>query len=132
MNPIRVCCAIIYFQDNKILVVQRGNSMRHEGKWEFPGGKIETGESEEECIKREIREELRIEINIIGTLRSNFHRYQDFEIQLIPFTAMYVSGQIELKEHAQYKLLKKEELLSLDWAEADIPIVKELCGKAEE
>jgi 8-oxo-dGTP diphosphatase len=132
MNPIRVCCAIINFQDNKILVVQRGNSMRHEGKWEFPGGKIETGESAEECIQREIMEELSIEIEITGQIDPNIHQYEDFAIELIPFVARYISGNIHLKEHSKYLLLDKSQLMDLDWAEADIPIVKELCEKAEE
>ena len=129
MTPIRVCCAIIYFQDNKILAVQRGSTMRHEGKWEFPGGKIETGESEETCIKREIMEELGIEIEITGKLVPNIHQYENFAIELIPFVARHISGNIHLKEHSKYLLLDKSQLMDLDWAEADIPIARTLFIK---
>jgi 8-oxo-dGTP diphosphatase len=95
-------------------------------KWEFPGGKLEDGESEINCIKREIREELNIEIDIIGKLKTNTHDYGALQINLIPFIANYISGEIKLTEHANYKQLEKSELLNLDWAEADLPILDEL------
>ena len=95
-------------------------------KWEFPGGKLEDGESEIDCIKREIKEEINIEIDIINQLTNSLYDYGTFKINLIPFTANYISGNIILSEHKDYKLLEKNELLSLDWAEADLPIVEEL------
>lgn len=95
-------------------------------KWEFAGGKIETGENEVDCIKREILEELNIHIKIKHRLTPVIHHYPDFKINLIPFVADYVSGDLKLKEHRDYVLLDKEELPSLDWAEADIPILEEL------
>ena len=95
-------------------------------KWEFPGGKLEMGESEEACIIREIKEELNINISPLKKLSNSIHDYGSFKINLIPFIAEYISGEIELSEHKAYKLLDKNELLSLDWAEADLPIVEEL------
>jgi 8-oxo-dGTP diphosphatase len=95
-------------------------------KWEFPGGKIEPNETEEECILREIKEELNIEISLVKRLSSSFFKYPTIAIELIPFLTKYEGGEITLKEHKNYKLLRKEELISLDWAEADITIVKEL------
>ncbi|MBK8701372.1 MAG: (deoxy)nucleoside triphosphate pyrophosphohydrolase [Saprospiraceae bacterium] len=127
MKKINVTCAIISFND-KILAVQRSESMKLPLKWEFPGGKIENGESEEECIKREIKEELNLEIELMARLSPSTHHYSDFTINLIPFTANYLSDDIKLTEHKQYVLLNKEELLDLDWAEADIPVVKEYLG----
>jgi 8-oxo-dGTP diphosphatase len=124
-NTIGVVCAIIEIK-NKILVVQRSKSMKLPLKWEFPGGKIEPNESEEECIKREIREELNIEIILLKRLTPTYHEYPNIAIELIPFLANHLSGDMELREHRQYKLLKREELSSLDWADADLPIVKEL------
>lgn len=121
---LNVTCAIILFQ-NKILVTQRSESMKLPLKWEFPGGKLETGESEKDCIIREIKEELNLNIFPYKKLSNFIHDYGTFKINLIPFVAKYVSGEIELNEHKDYKLLDKHELLSLDWAEADLPIVNE-------
>lgn len=121
---INVTCAIIII-DNKILVTQRSERMNLPLKWEFPGGKLEQDENEIECIKREIKEEISIEIDILKKLSNNVHDYGAFEINLIPFVANYIKGTIELSEHKDYKLLDKSELKVLDWAEADKPIVDE-------
>lgn len=125
MNLLRVACAIILIND-KILVVQRGEKMNLPLKWEFPGGKIEPNESEEECIRREIKEELTIEIVLLKKLSTTFFEYPNIKIELIPFVAQYLSGKLTLKEHKSYRLLTLSELSNLDWAEADLPIVKEL------
>lgn len=124
MKNIDVTCAIILLND-KTLVVQRSSSMKLPLKWEFPGGKLEPGESEEDCIKREIREELNIEIEIISKLTPSIYEYPTISIRLIPFLANYCSGVITLNEHKEYRLLSKEELSNLDWADADLPILNE-------
>ena len=121
---IHVLCAIIYI-DTKILVAQRSKKMKLPLKWEFPGGKLEGNESEIDCIKREIKEELNIEIEILRRLSYSDYDYGTFKIKLIPYLANYISGDIQLSEHNDYRLLDKSELLNLDWAEADIPIVEE-------
>ena len=125
MNPIKVTCAIITIQ-NKVLAVQRSNRMSLSMKWEFPGGKIEEGESETNCLKREIWEELNIEIDLLDRLTPSVYKYPALMIELIPYTANYVSGELKLKEHHQYLLLNRDELDTLDWAEADWPIVHEV------
>ncbi len=122
---INVACAIIIIK-NKFLVTQRSAKMKLPLKWEFPGGKIEEGESDVDCIKREIKEEINIEIDIIKKLNNSIYDYGTFQITLIPFIANYLSGEITLSEHCSYKLLNREELHALDWAPADLPIVKEL------
>lgn len=94
-------------------------------KWEFPGGKLELNESETECIKREIKEEININIEILQKLSNNIHDYGTFKVNLIPFIVHFVSGEIKLAEHKDYRLLERSELLNLDWAEADLPIVEE-------
>jgi 8-oxo-dGTP diphosphatase len=127
MKLISVVCAIIYFED-KILVAQRSEKMKLPLKWEFPGGKIEFGETEVECINREIFEELNIKIEVKEKLKTVVHQYSDFKISLIPFAARYISGELKLKEHVNYVLDKKEKLIDLDWAEADLPILKELLS----
>ena len=121
---INVTCAIIYIE-NKILVAQRSDKMKLPLKWEFPGGKLEKREDEVDCIKREIKEELNIEIEVFKKLSNSIYDYGNFKINLIPFIAKYISGEILLSEHKDYRLLEKSELLNLDWAEADIPILDE-------
>lgn len=121
---INVTCAIIKI-DNKILVTQRSEKMKLPLKWEFPGGKLEDNESELDCIKREIREELHLEIEVLERLSNSIFDYGTFKINLIPFIANYISGDIVLTEHKDYKLIDKSELINLDWADADIPIVEE-------
>ena len=121
---INVVCAIIFF-DKKILVTQRSEKMKLPLKWEFPGGKLEAGESEIECVRREIKEELNIEIDVSKKLSNSIYDYGSFKINLILFLANYISGEIILSEHKDYKLIDKLELLNLDWAEADLPIVEE-------
>lgn len=121
---IHVTCAIIHF-DGKILVTQRSEKMKLPLKWEFPGGKLEEDESEADCVKREILEEINIEIEVVKQLSNSVYDYGSFKINLIPFIANYISGEIILSEHKDYKLLDNSELLNLDWAEADLPIVEE-------
>ncbi len=94
-------------------------------KWEFPGGKLELNESPQDCILREIKEEINIEIELIEKLDSKIYHYDDFSITLIPFIANYRSGNIYLSEHKDYKWLLKKDLFSLDWALADIAVVED-------
>jgi 8-oxo-dGTP diphosphatase len=125
MKRVTVTCAIIKFQ-KKFLVVQRNGHMQLPYKWEFPGGKLEPNESEVDCIKREIKEEICIDIEIIKKLTPINFNYPNVSIRLIPFLAKHTKGEISLKEHKEYLLLEKQDLLNLDWSEADIPIVEEI------
>ena len=122
-----VVCAVIYV-GKKILVTQRSEKMKLPLKWEFPGGKLERDEREIDCIKRELKEELNIEVRVINKLTNSIYDYSTFQINLIPYVVEYVSGEIILAEHTSYKLLEKSSLNTLDWAEADLPIVKELLN----
>ncbi len=121
---IDVTCAIIE-NKSRVLVVQRSKEMNLPLKWEFPGGKVEKGESEEECIVREIKEELNLDIKIRKRLNSSTFDYPNISIKLIPFLAQQTGGLLMLSEHVRFKYLEKQDLLNLDWAEADIPILKE-------
>lgn len=122
---IEVTCSIIE-HNNKILVTQRSEKMALPLKWEFPGGKIEKDETAEACLIREILEELHINIKIKRQLNSNTHQYSETKIiKLIPFICELVSGDIQLTEHANFLWLSKNELVNLDWAEADVPILNE-------
>jgi 8-oxo-dGTP diphosphatase len=122
---IEVTCAIIE-HNHKVLVTQRSEKMTLPLKWEFPGGKIEKDETAEACLIREILEELHINIKITKQLNSNIHQYSETKIiKLIPFICELLSGDIKLTEHANFLWLSKNELLNLDWAEADVPILNE-------
>ena len=121
---IQVTCALIVNSQEQVLVAQRSHLMSLPLKWEFPGGKIEPNETPEACLIREIKEELNIEIQVLKALPSNTHPYPNIIIKLIPFICAHLNGKIELKEHANFKWLLKEELLALDWADADVPIVR--------
>jgi 8-oxo-dGTP diphosphatase len=120
---IDVACAIILNKD-KILVTQRSEKMSLPLKWEFPGGKIENNETAENCIIREIKEELNIEIEIVIKLGAKSFNYDTFSITLIPFISNYVSGELILAEHKDAKWLSKTDLHLLDWALADIPVLE--------
>lgn len=122
---IRVTCAII-MQDEKILAVQRSETMPQPLQWEFPGGKIKEGESEEDSLIRELQEELDITIKPLKRLIPNTHHYPDKSIELIPFVCEIVEGSIVLHEHKTMQWLKIEELMNLNLCEADIPIAQQL------
>lgn len=117
-----VTCAIIFF-GKKILATRRARGLHLEGLWEFPGGKIEPGENAEECIVREIREELNIEINILKSLSSIEHHYPEKSIRLIPFLCEITSGNLLLTEHSEFRWLTKEEIDSMNWAAADRELI---------
>lgn len=96
-------------------------------KWEFPGGKINDGERPEECLKRELQEELGIEVLISQALAPLTHRYSSFVVTLYPFVCAITSGEIVLHEHKALTWLPPERLHELDWAEADIPLINGYC-----
>jgi len=119
-----VTCAIV-IKEGKVLATQRSEEMNLPLKWEFPGGKIDANESDQECVLREIKEELNIDIEILKKLANQPFDYFELKINLIPFIAKYLSGEITLTEHKDYKWLTKAELRFLDWAPADIPVLNE-------
>ncbi len=121
---LEVTCAIIV-HDDKILICQRSATMKLPLKWEFPGGKIERNESKEDCLCREIQEELGVGITIKQTLTPVEYHYPDFSICLSPFVCTLESGTVQPAEHAQALWVEAAQLLSYDWAEADVPVVME-------
>jgi 8-oxo-dGTP diphosphatase len=121
---INVTCAIIRNEDNEILVVQRGEATDHPYKWEFPGGKLVKGETEEECILREINEELSMDIVICGRLPVVNHNYGHKQIKLIPFICDTLDELPFLSEHLAYKWIKPNDLKLIDFSEADIDVAE--------
>jgi 8-oxo-dGTP diphosphatase len=127
MKHVEVVAAIIQYQD-KILCVQRGDGKFDyiSRKFEFPGGKIEEGESQTEALRREILEELNMPITIGSHFMTVEHAYPDFAISMHSFLCETHNTALKLIDHIDYKWLIKSELPTLDWAAADIPIVKKL------
>lgn len=122
---IHVCCAIIV-QDQKVFVVQRSDTMEHPGLWEFPGGKIRDGERGETAIRREIREELAVEISVHQELASIVHDYYSFRIKLYPFLCSIQEGIIHLIEHRQYRWCTQRELIALPMTDADLKLLNKV------
>jgi 8-oxo-dGTP diphosphatase len=117
---ISVTCAIIRNEDDVVLVVQRGEATDHPFKWEFPGGKLAPDETEEECIIREVKEELSMEIVITGKLLPVDHDYGHKQIRLIPFICDTLDEIPFLSEHIAYKWIDKKDLPAIDFSEADV------------
>ena len=125
---INVVAAIIKNCKGKILRTQRNLKKSQGGLWEFPGGKIEKGETREEAIIREIKEELTIEINVESYLGEKVFEYPEKSINLIALNCRVKSGNIYLTEHEEARWVEKAELNSFEFAPADIFIVKKLQG----
>ena len=127
MKEIFVVAAIIE-HDKKILCMQRGKDKNDytSFKWEFPGGKIEEGETKEEALKREIMEEMNLSIEIKSHFCDIRHVYPDFILNMYCFKCSSSTQEFELNVHNDFKWLKKSKLNTLDWAPADKPIIDKL------
>ena len=116
--------AAIIINNGLILIAQRDNNQKLAGKWEFPGGKIEPGETPEECLKREINEELGIDIEIDSFFGKSVYRYPAGEITLFAYKAKWIEGNLKLTVHSQVKWVKPCELEKYNFAPADIPFME--------
>lgn len=126
MKTIRVVAAIIINGD-KIFATQRGYG-EFKGGWEFPGGKIEEGETPQQALVREIREELDTEIEVGELVESVEYDYPQFHLSMDCFLCKIKSGELVLKEHEDAKWLGKDELDSVEWLPADKGLVGKLSN----
>lgn len=117
--------AVIIMKDNKIFVTQRGYG-EFKDWWEFPGGKIEEGETPEECLKREIKEELKADINIDKYLCTVEYDYPNFHLKMECFICSLIDGHLELVEAEDAKFITNDQLDNIDFLPADLLVVKEL------
>ena len=124
MKTVRVVAAII-IENGKVFATQRGYGEFKDG-WEFPGGKIEPGETPEEAIVREIKEELDTEVEVIELLDTVEYDYPNFHLSMGCFICKIKSGDLVLKEHEAAKWLTKDTLGSLEWLPADMGLVREI------
>ena len=126
-DPIKVTAAILE-KDGRIIIAQRKSKDHLAGKWEFPGGKIEPGETPEECLARELKEEFNIEVSVGDFLGSNIHHYDHISIELMAFRTIWVGGEINSTDHKDYKWVTIDELDQFDFAPADRPFVDKLIS----
>ncbi len=127
MKKIEVVAGVIFWKD-LVLCVQRPKNNLHyiSEKFEFPGGKIEKGETKEAALHRELLEELNLSTKIKSFFLTVVHEYPDFELTMHSYLCEANSKELTLNEHIDQKWLKINELTALDWAAADIPIVDKL------
>jgi 8-oxo-dGTP diphosphatase len=126
-DPIKVTAAILE-KDGRLIIAQRKSKDHLGGKWEFPGGKIEPGETPEECLARELKEEFSIEVSIGNFLGSNIHHYDHISIELMAFRTIWVGGELNSTDHKDYKWVTIDELDQFDFAPADRPFVDKLIS----
>ena len=127
MKHIEVVCAVIKNDKGEIFCCKRGPGRALEGYWEFPGGKVETNETNEETIVREIKEELKTVIKPIKYIGVSNYEYNElekpFSITMYAYECRLIKGELELTEHTEKKWVNIKELISLRFAPADLPIV---------
>lgn len=128
MKRINVVGAVL-LREGKILAAQRGEDMALAGMWEFPGGKIEAGESPEQALRRELEEELHIEAEIGEWVGTTEHTYDFGIVVLTTYYATLTGGEPELTEHSEIRWCTQAELKELEWAPADIPAVEKIVGQ---
>ncbi|NLX90868.1 MAG: 8-oxo-dGTP diphosphatase MutT [Firmicutes bacterium] len=130
MNTIlKQVSAAIIIKDGKVLIAKRAAGYRLAGKWEFPGGKVEDGESPEECLKRELAEELGIVVSVGDFFARSVYCYEHGAIELLVYFADWISGDMRLSEHDEVKWAAVADLGLFDFSPADIPVVEKLRMK---
>ena len=125
MKTIEVVAAIIH-QGGKILATQRGYG-EHKGMWEFPGGKMEPGETQEQAIRREIAEELNVQIRVERKVCTVEYDYPQFHLLMHCFWCSMAGGELELKEHESAQWLERSQWESVEWLPADVLVIEKLA-----
>lgn len=125
MKTIDVTAAIIE-SNNKFLIAKRKKGKHLEGKWEFPGGKIEHQETPEKCLKRELKEEFGIATEVRDFIGESIFDYGDIKIRLLGYHVQYISGDFRLKDHDEIHWVAKNEFYKYDFADADIPLIEKI------
>jgi 8-oxo-dGTP diphosphatase len=126
MKRVEVVGAVIRNDQGEILCALRSPHMSLPNLWEFPGGKIDPGETPRETLVREIREELGCDIQVGEMVEDTMHDYPGVTVRLMTFEARITHGTPHPREHAELRWVKVNELESLEWAPADIPAVKKI------
>ena len=122
--------AAVLEKGGRFLIARRKRGDHLGEKWEFPGGKLEQGETPEECLRREMREEFGVDVSVGAFVGRSLHAYPHGEIDLRAYRARHLSGEFALHDHAEIRWVELSELPSYDFSAADIPIVAILLGEA--
>ena len=128
MKTIRVVAAVIcssLLHKDRVLATARGYGA-YKGMWEFPGGKLEAGETPQQAIVREIKEELDVKISVGDLIQTIEYDYPDFHLSMDCFWAEISVGQLVIKEALEAKWLSKDKLFEVDWLPADLLIIPEI------
>ncbi|MEW9121061.1 MAG: (deoxy)nucleoside triphosphate pyrophosphohydrolase [Thermotaleaceae bacterium] len=131
MEPLIVTAAIIR-RNGKILIAQRYPSEDHGLEWEFPGGKLEIGETPEACLKREIKEELNLDISVEDIFKVVYHTYPQKTILLLCYLCTFAEGEAKPLECNAFQWIYLEEVYDYNFAGADLPIVEKILKKGEQ
>lgn len=121
----------VIVKDSMVLIAQKGAGERLGLKWEFPGGKVEGGETPESCLRRELREEFSIDAAVGDYICTSKYDYGYISVELKAYFVRWPGGEIKLNEHRQIKWVKPSELGQYDFAPADIPIAAEVRKRLE-
>ena len=124
MKYINVVAGVIY-DGHKILITKRSGG-EFDGMWEFPGGKIESGETHREALERELMEELSIGASMEQYLMTLTHQYETFHLTMHLYWTKILSGTLTLNEHSDFKWISKEELDGVNWVPADVVVVEKI------
>jgi len=127
-STIKKVIAAVIVNENKFLIAQRAKKDSLFGKWEFPGGKMEAGETEHECLKRELFEEFNIQAEVGSYICSSFFEHNGHPYEMRAFFVESFKGELTLIEHQQIKWVEKTELLSFDYPTPDLPIIEKLLS----
>ena len=125
MQTITVTAGVI-IDGHKVLIARRSSTENFAGGWEFPGGKLEQGKTEQECLARELREELGIDVEVGDLCERVFHDYGTFRINLLAYYCTIVGGSLAMTVHDKYQWVEVGRLLEYDLLPADVPIARRL------
>ena len=126
-TPVKVVAAVIE-KDGRVLIAKRQQGDMLAGKWEFPGGKIDPGETAEEALKRELREELNIETEVADFICSSLYDYEHLSVELLAYRVKHISGDITPHVHDEVRWVLPDDLCSYDFPAANIEIVRRLSS----
>lgn len=127
----QIVTAAVIESDGHILIAKRRQGSRFAGKWEFPGGKLEKGETPEQCLKRELQEELDITTDVGELVSSSEYSYTpEWTIRLLAYRATVISGVFNLNDHEEIRWVRPADLARYDFPEADKPIVEILMRES--
>lgn len=127
---VRVVAAVME-KDGKVLIARRRKGDKLAGKWEFPGGKVDAGETPEDALRRELREELGIETEIGAFLCRSCHDYSHLSVELLAYRVSHVSGELIPHVHDEIRWVKPEDLSAYDFPEANLPVIRAILERGK-